>query len=140
MARFGMLKDPREASRHAVREPDVGGLLFGHAADRAEQALPATVEETYNALFDSVLEMARLRSYDEFSKSVSFSTKMTGWASGANVSACVVSKRGGARVRFEGQAKMRTQINANNAAHRQLIAIPDSVSERIEKSREDSDL
>jgi hypothetical protein len=101
---------------------------------------PATVEETYNALFDSVLEMARLRSYDEFSKSVSFSTKMTGWASGANVSACVVSKRGGARVRFEGQAKMRTQINANNAAHRQLIAIPDSVSERIEKSREDSDL
>jgi hypothetical protein len=59
---------------------------------------PATPDETYKAVVQAVQQLARFRSFDDFSRSVSFATKMTAWASGANVSAYVVPADGGCHV------------------------------------------
>jgi hypothetical protein len=46
---------------------------------------PASREETFAAVVEVVTAAAaRLHSVDEFSGAVSFATRMTGWASGAN--------------------------------------------------------
>jgi hypothetical protein len=96
---------------------------------------PATPDETYRALALAAGELTKLRSYDDFSRSVVFTTRMTGWASGANVTAYAVPVEGGTMVRVEGQAKMRTQVNANNAAHKQVAAVLDEVSAVIQRRR-----
>jgi hypothetical protein len=101
---------------------------------------PATPDETFTALVNTVQELAKFQSSDDFSRSVAFATKMTGWASGSNISASVRPEGGeGCTVRLEGQAKMRSQVNANNAAHKQLVAILDRTADWIQHARLGSD-
>lgn len=98
---------------------------------------PASQQETFPALIQVVRQLARFQRADEFSGTISFATRMTGWASGANIQAVVMpSPQGGVQVHMQGQAKMRTQINANNAAHKQLVAILDATSALIQYNRQ----
>lgn len=96
---------------------------------------PATPDETFTALVESVKQLANFQSADNFSRSVAFATKMSAWASGANMQASVRPDGEGCTVRVEGQAKMRTQVNANNAAHKQLVALLDQVGPWIQYAR-----
>ena len=97
---------------------------------------PATPDETFEALGWAAQELAHLRSEDDFSRAVTFFTKTSTWASGANVSAYVVPQDGGCTIRVEGQAKMRSQVKANNAAHKQIVAVLDRVSTLIPERRQ----
>jgi hypothetical protein len=97
---------------------------------------PASRDETYAAMVEVVSSAAgRLHSADNFSGAVSFATRMTGWASGANVSAYVIPQDGGTMLRATAQAKMRTQVNANNAAHKQIVEIFDAIGQVIQQNR-----
>lgn len=100
---------------------------------------PAGADEVFDALMVTVYDRAKFRSADNFSRSVTFSTRMTAFASGSNMQASVQPDRGGCVVRVEGQAKMRTQVNANNAAHKQAVAILDETGRLLREALEAQD-
>lgn len=102
------------------------------ARDRTVAVLPATTVETYRALRWAVETYANLQSADDFSKPVTFATNMTAWASGSNISAHAVPIEGGTAVRMDGQAKMRSQIKANNPADKQCVYIFDDAARAIQ--------
>jgi len=85
--------------------PDLGNQRF----------YPATPEETFAALQSAVRHLFKVRGADEFSKSVTFTTPMSGFSWGANLSAQVIPVQGGAYVRVSGSACVATNITARGA-------------------------
>jgi len=96
---------------------------------------PATRDETFHALMWAVQELAKYKTCDPFSGSVVFATRSGLWDSGANMQASVRPDGDGVIVRLEGQAKFRTQINANNAAHEKCVEILNLTGQIIQRDR-----
>lgn len=100
-----------------------------------ERYYPATPEETYEALGESVVRMHNLKSHDYFSRSVSFTTGASGFSWGANMSASVIPHEQGAIVRVGGEAKVRTNITAKGAEAKRINALLDAVGQQIQANR-----
>jgi hypothetical protein len=77
-----------------------------------ERFFPATPEETFTALHSATTRLFKLRGADQFSRSVSFTTPMSGFSWGANMSAQVIPVEGGSYVRVAGSARLATNVTA----------------------------
>lgn len=101
----------------------------------ATRFFPADPDETFRALAACVREFAKPQSIDEFSRSATFKTRMTGFTSGAQMTASVLTTDGGSIVRVDGAARMKSQLAGNSVAQRQAGEMLDHVSATLQAWR-----
>lgn len=100
-----------------------------------ERYYPATPEETYEALGESVVALFKLQDFDYFSRSVTFKTPMNFMSYGANMSASVIPHEDGSIVRVNGEAKVRTNFTAKGAEAKRINDLLDAVGKQIQANR-----
>jgi hypothetical protein len=104
-----------------------------------ERYYPATLDEGWMSLcacIDATPEL-KPKTRDDFSKSLTFSSRMSAWTSGQNFSAQVVPAGDGITVRISGAAKFGTQIDSNRRLKKVTDAILDAVGRLIQQNRAD---
>ena len=90
------------------------GWLVGNSPMHSERFFPVPMSQAFAALQQVVAEDFRLKSVDEFTMAVSFSSFASAFTWGENFSAQVVSADGGALVRVEGVGKVGGQIQQSS--------------------------
>lgn len=100
-----------------------------------ERYYPASLDETFKALLSAVQTLAKLKSHDEFSKSVVFATKVSGFSWGAQMSAHAMPAEGGAVVRISGSKNIKTNVTAGGAERRNILMLLDATGANIQSAR-----
>jgi hypothetical protein len=73
-----------------------------------------------------------VKSSDQYARSVSFSTPMSGFSWGASMSASVIPFPEGGLVRVNGAAKMQSKIRAGGAERKNITRLLDAVSQQLQ--------
>ncbi|GAB3774547.1 hypothetical protein FB382_003776 [Nocardioides ginsengisegetis] len=73
-----------------------------------------------------------VKSTDEYARSVSFSTPMSGFSWGASLSASVIPSPEGGLVRVVGAAKVRTNVTAGGAERKNIARLLDTASHHLQ--------
>jgi hypothetical protein len=100
-----------------------------------ERFYPADPDETFRALEESVRRLHKFKRSDDFSRSVTFATRASGFSWGANMSTSVIPHEQGSIVRVGGEAKVRTNITAKGAEAKRIDELLDAVGATIQRNR-----
>lgn len=100
-----------------------------------ERFYPAGPDETFRAVVEVVKTLHNVGRTDEFSRSVTFSTRASGFSWGANMSAAVIPHESGSIVRVGGEAKLRTNITAKGAETKRIQQLLHAVGAQIQSNR-----
>ncbi|MBM9458864.1 SHOCT domain-containing protein [Nocardioides sp. zg-536] len=73
-----------------------------------------------------------IKSTDQYSRSVTFSTPMSGFSWGASMSASVIPSPEGGLVRVGGAAKLRTNVTAGGAERKNIGRLLDAASRELQ--------
>jgi len=123
------------APHRAIRALSISILAADKWPEARQRFYPATADEVFMALQAVVARDFNIKGADTFSRSVSFSTPMSGFSWGAAMSAQMIPVDGGAYVRVGGAAHVRTNITAKGVEYKNTIRLLDALSAHIQRNR-----
>jgi hypothetical protein len=98
-----------------------------------ERFFPAQPDWVFAALTQALKNLGwSIKSTDQYARSVSFSTPMSGFSWGASMSASVIPTPEGGLVRVSGAAKVRTNVTAGGAERKNIGKVLDATSRRLQ--------
>lgn len=103
----------------------------------SERFYPATADETFSALVEAATAMCKVRSIEEFTRSVRYSTRASGFSWGSDATATVFPSEDGASVRIVGSRKMWANFVASGSEQEQVENLLDHVGDWIQVNRGD---
>jgi hypothetical protein len=98
-----------------------------------ERFFPAQPDWVFEALARALRGLRwSVKSTDQYSRSVTFSTPMSGFSWGASMSASVIPSPEGGLVRVGGAARVRTNVTAGGTERRNIGRLLDAASRELQ--------